>query len=258
MDREDEGFDHMEEGGFMELLSSGGEDSGSGGGGGGGFLFGEPSPLVAAQMLCFGGKDEDDPLPLHGVLLAQKSSDNSFISSSSPPPPPPPAMTGASSSSSKLSKKKDADETGGRSRTTATSSKTITAIKKPKTESSAAAGRGSNKARKEKLGDRIMALQKLVSPFGKSDTASVLHEALGYIRFLHDQVQVLSSPYLHGLPSGDRMQEGREQGDLRSRGLCLVPVSCTEHVTSSNGADLWSPTAMGSSKSSSSISITKH
>lgn len=30
----------------------------------------------------------------------------------------------------------------------------------------------------------------------KTDTASVLHEAMGYIRFLQEQVQVLSSPYL--------------------------------------------------------------
>lgn len=35
-----------------------------------------------------------------------------------------------------------------------------------------------------------------------------------------------------------------EQPDLRSRGLCLVPVSCTEHIAGNdshgNGADLWS------------------
>lgn len=29
--------------------------------------------------------------------------------------------------------------------------------------------------------------------------------------------------------------------DLRSRGLCLIPVGCTLHVASSNGADFWSP-----------------
>ncbi|OIV91617.1 hypothetical protein TanjilG_09029 [Lupinus angustifolius] len=46
------------------------------------------------------------------------------------------------------------------------------------------------KVRKEKLGDRITALQQLVSPFGKTDTASVLHEAIDYIKFLHDQVTV--------------------------------------------------------------------
>lgn len=32
--------------------------------------------------------------------------------------------------------------------------------------------------------------------------------------------------------------------DLRSRGLCLVPISCTDHVAAgdghSNGADIWS------------------
>ncbi|PWA80815.1 WRKY domain, Leucine-rich repeat domain, L domain-like protein [Artemisia annua] len=52
-----------------------------------------------------------------------------------------------------------------------------------------------SKARKEKLGDRITALQVLVSPFGKTDTASVLFETCAYIRFLHEQVSVLMTPY---------------------------------------------------------------
>ncbi|XP_039143786.1 transcription factor bHLH110-like isoform X3 [Dioscorea cayenensis subsp. rotundata] len=52
------------------------------------------------------------------------------------------------------------------------------------------------KVRKEKLGDRIAALQQLVSPFGKTDTASVLMEAIGYIKFLQDQVETLSVPYM--------------------------------------------------------------
>ncbi|CAA2982547.1 transcription factor bHLH112-like [Olea europaea subsp. europaea] len=52
------------------------------------------------------------------------------------------------------------------------------------------------KVRKEKLGDRITALQQLVSPFGKTDTASVLQEAIEYIKFLHGQVSVLSTSYL--------------------------------------------------------------
>ncbi|KAK1269919.1 Transcription factor [Acorus gramineus] len=34
---------------------------------------------------------------------------------------------------------------------------------------------------------------------------------------------------------------GGEKCDLRSRGLCLVPVSYTVHVAESNGADFWSP-----------------
>uniref|UniRef100_A0A7N0TNV7 BHLH domain-containing protein n=1 Tax=Kalanchoe fedtschenkoi TaxID=63787 RepID=A0A7N0TNV7_KALFE len=96
--------------------------------------------------------------------------------------------------------------------------------------------------RKEKLGERIATLQQLVSPFGKTDTASVLHEAMSYIKFLHDQVQVLSSPYLHSSPN----QGGGDGGavGLRSRGLCLVPVSCTAQVDgSTNGADFWAPAA---------------
>eukprot|EP00252_Welwitschia_mirabilis_P024199 TRINITY_DN7084_c0_g1_i4.p1 TRINITY_DN7084_c0_g1~~TRINITY_DN7084_c0_g1_i4.p1 ORF type:complete len:108 (-),score=7.67 TRINITY_DN7084_c0_g1_i4:360-683(-) len=96
------------------------------------------------------------------------------------------------------------------------------------------------KVRKEKLGERINALQQLVSPYGKTDTASVLQEAMGYIKFLQDQVQVLSTPYLKGLPTSQTGGRGDQaKYDLRSRGLCLVPVSCTMHVANNNGADFW-------------------
>lgn len=36
-----------------------------------------------------------------------------------------------------------------------------------------------------------------------------------------------------------------EPKDLRSRGLCLVPVSCTLQVGSDNGADYWAPALGG-------------
>ncbi|KAJ1263531.1 hypothetical protein BS78_09G192600 [Paspalum vaginatum] len=106
------------------------------------------------------------------------------------------------------------------------------------------------KVRKEKLGDRITALQQLVSPFGKTDTASVLHEAIEYIRFLHDQVASLSSPYLScGRPVQQKLhqQQAKEGGeaakeDLRSRGLCLVPVASTYYaVASETTPEFWNP-----------------
>ncbi|KAE8709513.1 Sec14p-like phosphatidylinositol transfer family protein [Hibiscus syriacus] len=94
------------------------------------------------------------------------------------------------------------------------------------------------KVRKEKLGDRVAALQKLTAPFGKTDTASVLTEAIGYIQFLHDQVETLSVPFMKSSQSKlyrtmqTRLKEqGKEEQtpDLRSRGLCLVPQSCAEY-----------------------------
>ncbi|MCE5166712.1 hypothetical protein HAX54_024858 [Datura stramonium] len=66
------------------------------------------------------------------------------------------------------------------------------------------------KVRKEKLGDRITALHQLVSPFGKTDTASVLLEAIGYIRFLQNQIEALSLPYL-GSGSGNMRQQHQQQ-----------------------------------------------
>nr|WKV22682.1 bHLH14 [Bupleurum chinense] len=103
----------------------------------------------------------------------------------------------------------------------------------------------SSKERKEKIGERIMALQQLVSPFGKTDTASVLLEAMDYISFLHEQVKVLSAPYLHNTPT--RNIQGSEF-NLRSKGLCSVPVSCTAGVASANGADIWAPIKTSSPK----------
>nr|SSC84619.1 At421340-like [Capsella grandiflora] len=96
------------------------------------------------------------------------------------------------------------------------------------------------KVRKEKLGDRITALQQLVSPFGKTDTASVLHDAVEYIKFLQEQIteKVSSDPHSRG--SGEQQQWSdkssnnthqdqvcRPRQDLRSRGLCLMPISST-------------------------------
>ncbi|XP_073053608.1 transcription factor bHLH153-like isoform X3 [Primulina eburnea] len=57
----------------------------------------------------------------------------------------------------------------------------------------------SPKDKKEKVSERISALQQLVSPYGKTDTASVLFEAMEYLKFLHEQV--LSAPYLYSTPT---------------------------------------------------------
>lgn len=105
------------------------------------------------------------------------------------------------------------------------------------------------KVRKEKLGDRITALQQLVSPFGKTDTASVLHEAIEYIKFLHGQVGALSSPYLkNGSHQMQHQLESSNDGggqELRSRGLCLVPISSTFAVASEMPMEFWAPTFLG-------------
>ncbi|CAH2034080.1 unnamed protein product [Thlaspi arvense] len=95
------------------------------------------------------------------------------------------------------------------------------ASKKPRVESRSSCP--PFKVRKEKLGDRIAALQQLVSPFGK--TLSV-----PYMRASRNRPGKVS-------PLGSLPQEGDEEEtrDLRSRGLCLVPLSCMTYVTGDVG-----------------------
>ncbi|KAL7093611.1 hypothetical protein ACP275_11G050000 [Erythranthe tilingii] len=147
------------------------------------------------------------------------------------------------------------------------------------TQPAASSAHSTIKVRKEKLGDRVTALHQLVSPFGKTDTASVLLEAIGYIKFLQNQIEALSQPYLGSGSSrnlvsqqqppvvqGERnclfpedpgqllnencikrkgisdleCDDEEPKQDLKSRGLCLVPISCTIDVGSEiNGVDYW-------------------
>ncbi|CAM8983704.1 unnamed protein product [Rhodiola kirilowii] len=107
------------------------------------------------------------------------------------------------------------------------------------------------KVRKEKLGDRITALQQLVSPFGKTDTASVLHEAIEYIKLLHDQV-LRGTPYMQNGASKNQPQQKQGESkstaskqDLISRGLCLVPISSTFPVANEATSGFWTPTFGG-------------
>ncbi|XP_031486166.1 transcription factor bHLH153-like isoform X3 [Nymphaea colorata] len=90
----------------------------------------------------------------------------------------------------------------------------------------------------QKLGDKVNALQQLVSPFGKTDTASVLHETTVRIKQLQDQIQALSMPYFNYKSSFSRRVFDDDQFDLRSRGLCLVPVSSANHFRDQERRDI--------------------
>ncbi|KAH8495903.1 hypothetical protein H0E87_018908 [Populus deltoides] len=125
-----------------------------------------------------------------------------------------------------------------------------TAAKKAKHESSTVSS-VKIQAPKVKLSERVTALQQIVSPFGRTDTASVLYEAIQYIKYLQEQVQLFSNPYMKTTNSPhkdpwaglDRKDKGDARIDLRSRGLCLVPISCTPQIYHDNaGSDYWTPT----------------
>ncbi|XP_061984844.1 transcription factor bHLH110-like [Populus nigra] len=89
--------------------------------------------------------------------------------------------------------------------------------------------------RSQKLSDKITALQKLVSPYGKTDTASVLQEASLYIKLLQEQIQnliqMLTSSYSRARPIQQSQEIDGRLVDLRSRGLCFVPISFMQKIT---------------------------
>ncbi|EAZ05804.1 hypothetical protein OsI_28041 [Oryza sativa Indica Group] len=177
---------------------------------------------VAAEGTALGGAGASPAQPTPASLAAKR------------------ALEGVGDSSSIITKKAKADSTPLKKSRTGTPSALPTTFK----------------VRKEKLGDRVTALQQLVSPFGKTDTASVLHETIEYIKFLHDQVGALSAPYLKNRQQVPHLKNSTgvdndgggggeataaSKRDLTGRGLCLVPISSTFAVASETPVDFWTP-----------------
>ncbi|XP_008371314.1 uncharacterized protein LOC126629374 isoform X3 [Malus sylvestris] len=76
----------------------------------------------------------------------------------------------------------------------------------------------------------------------KTDTASVLQEASIYIMLLQEQIQqnlvrMLSSSYKNAAALHPQESGSGQVLDLRSKGLCLVPVSITQKVTMEERSD---------------------
>ncbi|KAG6515690.1 transcription factor bHLH113-like isoform X1 [Zingiber officinale] len=130
------------------------------------------------------------------------------------------------------------------------SEETAESLKKSKCGSSSVSSQ-KMQVPKAKIAEKISALQQIVSPFGKTDQASVLMETITYIRILQEQVQLLSDPYLRSsaIKGQDSSWDGEmettvesEAYELRSKGLCLVPVSSIPPLESeSNGPGFWMP-----------------
>ncbi|KAE8674670.1 Detected protein of confused Function [Hibiscus syriacus] len=115
------------------------------------------------------------------------------------------------------------------------------------------------KDKKDKVSERIVTMQQLISLYGKTDTTSVLLEAMEYIRFLHEQVKVLSALYLqtgliNNMQASIKPNQDVEHYSLRSQGICLVPISYTAGVARSNGVDIWAPIKTTSPKFNKTIS----
>ncbi|KDP44432.1 hypothetical protein JCGZ_16265 [Jatropha curcas] len=145
-----------------------------------------------------------------GVTCSDSSSASSATATTPTPTPTPTTTTASKSNKNRRRNGSGQEQVQCTTTITKTGLTSQRSSKKAKTENPISTSHP--KVRREKLGERITALQQLVSPFGKE---------------------------------GEENGEGTSsRKDLRSRGLCLVPIESTVHVASSNGADYWSP-AMG-------------
>ncbi|KAL0690609.1 hypothetical protein Bca4012_090288 [Brassica carinata] len=199
-----------------DIGADGGEDSF-------GFVF---SGSTGSRMLCFSGDCQNDdeslflqPSLLSGVSVSDPSCTTNICKNSNDACADNKSTKSSTMNSSvhySLVKKK---RIGSVNRQTMDHNRKPSKKCKQNQEKSSV---GTAKVRKERLGERIAALQQLVSPYGKDG----------------------------GVVTGD-VRAGKKVRDLRSRGLCLVPVSSTVLLESSNGADFWSPATMGHTTSSS-------
>lgn len=246
-----EAHDHDELVGFDDVLISGDGfskllfDVEGGGGVHGGFYSALLPPSLSAfsgeKMMC-GIGDET------GLCGAHRSSTFGYEAVRLESPPPRPVAGGEDTGKSGKGINKKKRNASGQAATATTNSGDGMIGDKNREEGSVSSVKRAKARRRQRLGEGIVTLQQLVCPYGKTDAASVLHEAMGYIRFLQEQVKVLCFPYLqcqHPSPEcrpcdDGGIQPGQSTKGLRSKGLCLVPVDHITHISNSNGADLWS------------------
>ncbi|XP_051193370.1 uncharacterized protein [Lolium perenne] len=222
------------------------------------------SGLGGLDKICQEGRGMEAASPFNIRSLPDFSSFGGYRSTKEPtsvPPPPYMRCTDRSSDSSR----KEQEIVPARSSSSGSGAAASDRKKRSSEERRESTGKKSKqeaasppKVPKVKLGEKITALQQIVSPFGKTDTASVLFETIKYIKFLHEQVQLLSEPYTNAsrnkvncnnIPWGGvhaEASKGEGQHDLRERGLCLVPVSWTPEVyRDGNAMDYWTPAYRG-------------
>ncbi|XP_048562719.1 transcription factor bHLH68-like isoform X3 [Triticum urartu] len=125
------------------------------------------------------------------------------------------------------------------------STATGSAPKKARVQPASSTGQSILKVRKEKLGDKITALHQIVSPFGKALSYPYLGHGTG--ASVRHQAQLNHGDHINSSAEAARPQQDAQdvegkKSDLRSRGMCLVPVSCiTSRLGADNTSDFWQP-----------------
>nr|GEZ77126.1 transcription factor UNE12-like [Tanacetum cinerariifolium] len=118
-----------------------------------------------------------------------------------------------------------------------TTSTTVTVAHPPSIRPRVRARRGqatdphsiADRLRRERIAERMRALQELVPSCNKTDKATMLDEILDYMKFLRIQVKVLSMNRLGGAERevAKLMEEdvGAAMQFLQSKALCIMPIS---------------------------------